>query len=232
MITSFDLSRFALPGVILLAATSLVLLVSNRWRWCLFALALQYAGVFLLVALNWPFALAAVKVVAGWMAGLVLATAVLNSPDTWERELGKPTLGERPHGKPTLGGGRPPLVGLPWRPLRNQPGGALFRLLAAGLVAMVVASIAPRVAEWMPGAEMEQVWGGLILIGIGLLHLGLTAQPLRVVFGLLTVLSGFEILYAAVESAKLVAGLLAGVNLGLALVGAYLLASPSLEDAG
>jgi len=216
VIASFDLTRFALPGVILLAATSLALLTSNRWRWCLFALALQYAGVFLLVALNWPFALAAVKVVAGWMAGLVLATAVLNSPDTWERELGKRRY-------------RTPLGG---RPQGNQPGGALFRLLAAGLVVMVVASIAPRMAEWMPGVEMEQVWGGLILIGIGLLHLGLTAQPLRVVLGLLTVLSGFEILYAAVESATLVAGLLAGVNLGLALVGAYLLASPSLEDAG
>jgi hypothetical protein len=62
-----------------------------------------------------------------------------------------------------------------------------------------------------------------------LLHLGLTAQPLRVVLGLLTVLSGFEILYAAVESATLVAGLLAAVNLGLALVGAYLLVAPGLE---
>jgi hypothetical protein len=52
------------------------------------------------------------------------------------------------------------------------------------------------------------------------------------VLGLLTVLSGFEILYAAVETATLVAGLLAAINLGLALVGAYLLAAPSLEDVG
>ena len=92
--------------------------------------------------------------------------------------------------------------------------------------------MAPHLADWMPGAEMEQVWGGLILIGIGLLQLGLTAQPLRVVLGILTVLSGFEILYAVAESAVLVAGLLASVNLGLALVGAYLLTSPDLEDAG
>ena len=99
------------------------------------------------------------------MAALVLVIAVLSSQDTGLAEE------------------------------HTQPGGALFRLLAAGLVAMVVASIAPRVAGWMPGVEMEQVWGGLILIGIGLLHLGLTAQPLRVVLGLLTVLSGFEILY-------------------------------------
>ena len=198
----FDFLRFALPAVILLSATSLTLLASHRWRWCLLALAVQYAGVFSLVALDWPLALAAVKLVAGWVAGLVLAITVHNSPEVWVMEE------------------------------HTQPGGALFRVLAAGLVAMVVASVASRMAEWMPGVKMEQVWGGLILIGIGLLHLGLTAQPLRVVLGLLTVLSGFEILYAAVETATLVAGLLAAVNLGLALVGAYLLSSPSMEDAG
>jgi hypothetical protein len=48
--------------------------------------------------------------------------------------------------------------------------------------------------------------------------------------GLLTVLSGFEILYSAVEVSALVTGLLAGVNLGLALVGAYLLLAPTLEE--
>jgi hypothetical protein len=195
-------SRLTLPAVVLLVATSLTLLSSHRWRWCLFALALQYAGVFALTVLNWPLALAAVKLVAGWMAALVLAVTVRSSPDLWVEEE------------------------------HTRPGGALFRLFAAGLVALVVASIAPRIADWMPGVKMEQVWGGLILIGIGLLHLGLTAQPLRVVFGLLTVLSGFEILYAAVETATLVAGLLAAINLGLALVGAYLLASPGPEDAG
>jgi hypothetical protein len=121
----------------------------------LFALAMQYIGVFVLVSLNWSFALAIIKVVSGWMAGLVLVIAVYNSPDTWVAEE------------------------------RAQPGGAMFRLLAAGLVAMVVASIAPRLAGWMPGVDTEQVWGGLILIGIGLLHLGLTPK-LRVVLGLLT----------------------------------------------
>jgi hypothetical protein len=201
VIAGIHLAPFAIPGVVLLTITSLTLLASRSWRWCLVALALQYAGVFTLVALSWPLALAAVKGVAGWMATLVLVVAVQSSSDTWEEE-------------------------------RAQPGGVLFRLLAAGLVAMVVASIAPHVAEWMPGVEMVQVWGGLILIGIGILHLGLTAQSLRVVLGLLTVLSGFEILYAGVETATLVAGLLAVVNLGLALVGAYLLESPDLEDAG
>ncbi len=199
--TFLDLTRLEIPAVLLLTATSLTLLASHRWRWCLAALALQYAGVFALTALSWPVALAVVKVIAGWMAGLVLAIAVINSPEAGLAEE------------------------------RAQPGGAIFRLLAAGLVVLVVASVAPRTASWMAGVEMGQVWGGLMLIGIGLLHLGLTAQPLRVVLGLLTVLSGFEILYAAVEDSTLVAGLLAGINLGLALVGAYLLVSPGLEGA-
>jgi len=66
---------------------------------------------------------------------------------------------------------------------------------------------------------------------LGLLHLGLTSSALRVTLGLLTVLAGFEILYAAVETSVLVAGLLAAVSLGLALAGAYLLVVPSLKVA-
>jgi hypothetical protein len=47
----------------------------------------------------------------------------------------------------------------------------------------------------------------------------------------LTVLSGFEVLYAAVENSILVAALLAAVNLCLALVGSYLLnVSVARED--
>ena len=81
---------------------------------------------------------------------------------------------------------------------------------------------------WVPEISIEQLLGGGILIGMGLLHLGLTSSALRVIFGLLTVLAGFEILYAAVETSVLVAGLLAAVSLGLSLVGAYLLVVPSL----
>jgi len=67
------------------------------------------------------------------------------------------------------------------------------------------------------------------LISLGLLHLGLTTDVLRVILALLTVLSGFEILYAAVEGSILVAGLLSIVNLGLGLVGAYLLLAQAEE---
>jgi hypothetical protein len=65
---------------------------------------------------------------------------------------------------------------------------------------------------------------------MGLLHLGLTAQPLRVVIGLLTVLAGIDIFYAVIESSTLVAGLLASVNLALSLIGAYLIVNPTIEE--
>jgi len=56
-----------------------------------------------------------------------------------------------------------------------------------------------------------------------MLELGITVQPLRVTIGLLTVFCGFEILYASIENSILVAALLSVINLGLALVGAYLI---------
>ncbi len=57
--------------------------------------------------------------------------------------------------------------------------------------------------------------GSLLLIGMGLLHLGITARILPVTIGLMTVLAGFEILYSSVEGSVLVAALLAVINLGL-----------------
>jgi hypothetical protein len=96
---------------------------------------------------------------------------------------------------------------------------------------MIAYSLGLSLIAWLPEIRPEQAIGGLILIAIGLVHLGLTATPLRVVLGLLTTLSGFEILYAAIERSNLVAGLLALVNLGLALIGVYLLLAPTLEEA-
>jgi xanthosine utilization system XapX-like protein len=79
------------------------------------------------------------------------------------------------------------------------------------------------------GLNLPIAWGSLLLVGMGLLQLGINAQPFRVILGLLTIMSGFEILYAAVESSTLVAALLSAVNLGLALTGAFFLNMPQEE---
>ncbi len=106
--------------------------------------------------------------------------------------------------------------------------GRLFRLLAAGLVLVAVYTVSPPVIAWLQ-VPQEVLWGTFVLAGVGLLQISMTHHPLRVVVGLLTVLAGFEILYAALELSVLVAGLLAAVNLGLALSGAYLLTTESRE---
>lgn len=98
--------------------------------------------------------------------------------------------------------------------------GRLFNIFAAGMVLAATFALSLRVDTWL-GLSLPVAWGGLLLVGLGLLHLGITSDSFQVIIGLLTVLAGFEILYAAVESSTLVAALLAVVNLGLALAGAY-----------
>jgi hypothetical protein len=98
--------------------------------------------------------------------------------------------------------------------------GRAFHIFAAGMVLAATFALSSRVETWL-GISQPVAWGGLLLIGLGLLHLGITSDSFQVIVGLLTVLAGFEILYAAVESSALVTALLAVVNLGLALAGAY-----------
>ena len=102
------------------------------------------------------------------------------------------------------------------------PQGRLFRIFTAGIISAATFALSLRASSWL-GLSLPIAWGSLLLTGMGLLQLGISAQPFRVSLGLLTILAGFEILYAAVESSTLVAALLSAINLGLALAGAYLL---------
>jgi hypothetical protein len=95
---------------------------------------------------------------------------------------------------------------------------------------LIVSVVTPSVDNIMADAGFPVTNGSLLLIGMGLLHLGITARILPVTIGLMTVLAGFEILYASVEGSVLVAALLAVINLGLALVGSYLMLASSEQD--
>jgi hypothetical protein len=210
-----NFGNYALPAVLLLLITSFTLLSKLDWRWSLLALYLQYLGVFVLVASEWPTAMAASRLVAGWVAGAVIGMALVSLPEG-VRALETGNIARQPSGG------------------RNIPNdlltGRLFRLLAAVLVVLIVLSMLNTVINWMPELNIGQALGGLTLIGMGLLQLGFTARTFHTILGLLTLLSGFQILYAAVEASALVAGLLAVVDLGLALVGAYLLISSQMEE--
>jgi hypothetical protein len=108
--------------------------------------------------------------------------------------------------------------------------GRLFRFFTAAMVVAVTFAGATRLTAWL-AIDLPIAWASLLLLGLGLLHLGVTSDPFRVVIGLLSILSGFEIVYAMVESSILVTALLAIVNLGLALTGAYFLTRTQEEEA-
>ena len=182
--------------------TSAGLTIIRDWRLELGLLGLQYIIVFWLANQYWPISMAAIKLVTGWMAIAILGITRLNLKDVEDDNK------------------------------QFWPQGRLFRLFAAGAITMIVITISPRVQAIIPGIGLPVIYSSLILIGLGMLHLGMTAQPFRVILGLLTVLSGFEALYAALESSILVAAMLSTVNLGLALVGAYLLSARTLEENG
>lgn len=187
-------------AVILLLIASSGLLLSRDWRWDIGFLAAQYVGVFWLVAQHWPFGMAAVKLVTGWMA-----TAALGM-----------TLNSIPIRKESVE--------------QFWPQGRAFRLFMVGMIAVLTTSVTPRIENSVPGIGLPVIAGAILLIGIGLLHLATDSNLERVIIGLLTVMAGFEIIYAALEGSILVAALLSTINLGLGLVGAYLLSSTPEEE--
>ncbi len=192
--------------VALLIFTSVGLLVSREWRWSIALLAGQYFAAFWLVYLHWPLTMAAAKLITGWMAAAALGMTQINVNPSY-LETREYQSGE-----------------VSW------PQGRAFRLFSAGLVLLAVFTTSRAVTGWLPGASLSNVTGSLILISLGLLHLGMTANPLRVTLGLLTVLLGFETLYATIENSILVAGLLSAITLGLALAGSYLVALSTAEE--
>jgi hypothetical protein len=177
-----------------------MLIVQSR-RWMTGLLALQYVGAFSLVSISWPLEIAVVKLVAGWMSAAILFLTYENIPRSINDDQLKTSLPEM-----------------------------VFKSLLAVLIGIAVYSMVPVGTRWFLGASDQQVLGGLWLLGLGILHLGLSREGIRVIIGLLTVISGFEILYATLEASVLMTGLLAFLNIGLAFVGAYLLMASNLEE--
>lgn len=116
------------------------------------------------------------------------------------------------------------------QPQNALPQGRFFRLIAAVIVIFIAFSGAPLADSMMADAGVTVAGSSLLLIAMGLLHLGVTDRILRVTVGLMTVLAGFETLYASVESSLIVAALLAVINLGLALVGSYLMIAYNAKE--
>lgn len=191
--------QFAIPALVTFVITSAILALGLDWRISISALSAQFAGVFILVGSSWPLEMAVIKLVAGWMAAAILGMELVSNPSD-QQSMGPTRLS-----------------------------GILFRLFLGVLVGFAILTVAPNLAQWMLQASYEQILGGFFLIGMGIFHLGLSDQPFRVAIGILTFTSGFEIIYATLETSTLVAGFFAILTLGIALISSYLMAAPTLE---
>jgi hypothetical protein len=191
----------SLVGLALLAVIAMLLVVVSNWKLSLGLLALLYVGETLLISESWPISIAVVKLISGWMAVGMLGLSYWSG-------IGKAAALDSP--------------GMP---------GFVFRGLTAVLVGVSVVSFYGEARQWFLGASPSQIYGGLFLFGLGMVQLGLSWQLPRIILGLLTVMAGFEILYATVEGSLLMTILLGSFNLGIAFVGSYLLSVSSEEPA-
>ncbi len=100
-----------LVAVILVSLTSVYILISADWRYCVAALAIQYIGVFVLVYASWPLEMAVAKMVAGWMAGAILGIAMTSGSEIWRN------------------------------PEQSVKFGPVFRILAAVIIALAITTL-------------------------------------------------------------------------------------------
>lgn len=205
-----------IPAVILVSITATGILVTQSATWMVLFLAMQTVGVFLLVSQQWPVSMALSILIAGWISAVAIGWVIF-PPRQAEG------INNREQIQITTNSGVSLIYG-------KAISAVLFRLLAAILVAFTMISASPAITSWITNITIPTALGGMILIGLGILQLGLSNHPIRVVIGLLTILSGFEILYSVVEISALIVGLLNLVTMSLAVLGTYLFLLPEMDE--
>ncbi|MGD8967908.1 MAG: hypothetical protein PVI07_10415 [Anaerolineae bacterium] len=200
----------AAPAVIGVFVTASLLIVSQDWRLNVLALAGQYFFLALLMTQVVRVEMAAVKGLIGWLVCLVVylteqqAQLLTHDPDGASNLSVQSWVAARLEG---------------WRS-HGISARAAFGFLAALLVALTAYAVAAAI----PLPQLPPGLTGVcyLLIGLGVLLLGLSQDPVRVGLGLLTFLSGFDLFYVALEPSLVVTGLLGSISFVIALGMAYL----------
>jgi hypothetical protein len=206
--------------------TAVLVIIIWDWRIALFALAVQYffAGL-LFVDLLDP-RLAIVKLLAGWFACLILYVTARQvnwgsrPQDVSAEELDNVT----PEKTFQIG----PLT---------IPASLPLRLFLVLLMLGLISSLFQRPDFALPAIATSMAYLSLAimaLVGLGLLGLAVTSEPLKAGMGVLMFLTGFELFYSALDQSATMLIVLAAVTLVLALIVAYLVqmrhAIPALVD--
>ncbi len=182
----------SLPIYIALLA-ALLNLVRRQWSLNLIALLVQFICLLPILMKIMPLQLALIQPFTGLMVTLILYLTLLG-----------------------VGG----IEAIDLR--RSLTSGELFRGLAgAFLLATLQTFLLQFQQAVFPLVSSDHLFLSLALILIGLMQLGTIREPFYLVIALLTFLSGFELLYSALEFSYLLEAQLVAVNLLLAIVGAF-----------
>ena len=198
------LDPFPFPGVLmtelleslpvyLALLASLLNLVRRQWTLNLIALLVQFVCLFPILLKIMPLQLALIHPFTGLMVTLILYLTL-------------------------VGVGGIESVNL----RRRLTSGEIFRGLAGIFLIATLRAFVPQIEQAVfPTVSGNHLFLSLGLILIGLLQLGTIREPFYLAIGVLTFLSGFELLYSALEFSFLLEALFVAVNLLLAIVGAF-----------
>lgn len=190
------LTTLTTPALVGLFLATLMLVALIDWRLNLAALAGLFACAAVLLAQITLWQVVAVRLIVGLLIVLILALT----------------------GRATRFGA--PLLQTSVR--FTVPTGFPFRVMALVLISLVAWYTASQPAFALPGLPPSLNLASYLLMALGLLNLGLSEEPLNAGGGLFMVLGGFQLFYFAIEPSLAIVGLLAAVELGVALVVSYL----------
>lgn len=204
----------ATPAIVGLVITASLIVVIRDWRLSLAALSAQYVLVGLLLTRLIQPQVALTKVLIGALVCIVLyLTArlggVSEEEPTSEQEAAENNGSRLPAIRGTL--------------LADFT----FRLLAALFVGLAVRSLSTRYP--LPEVPSDIGFACYWLASMGLLVLMITDEPLKAGMGLLTLITGFELFYSALEHSLSVVGFLGIANFLIALAIAYVIAASRAE---
>ncbi len=185
-----------LLGLIVTAGT---ILVTRDWRLLILALLLQYILVGLILSRLVRPDIAVLKIMIGaFICPILFLSArqvAVNTP------IMSPVIQQERGNRAATG----------W----------VFRLLTALIVLLATVTVSEMFA--LPGLPPTLVITVYWLALVGLTTLIITKDPLKTGIGLLTILTGFDLLYTTLEHSLLITGLWGAVNLLLALAISYLI---------
>ncbi len=105
----------------------------------------------------------------------------------------------------------------------------VFRGVAFAFLLVLILFLVPKSSLFL-SIPLEQTLAALFMMVSGFVTLGISQNPYRVILGLIALFLGFEIIYGSVESSLLINGMLAAVDLLVALIGSYLITNSLAEE--